>query len=85
LFWNTDVDNDLYGFQLSCDGEYRVRNCLTLSAKSRFGIFGNHIDQQQSIGGSNGHAIVNFAGPPYDGQDDKTSAPTKTMFPFLVN
>ncbi len=68
LFYDTRVNNNLYGFQVGG----RTERCLCkgwgLQFDSKVGIFGNHLDHQQSISDGNGTFAVINSGP-YAGQD----------------
>ncbi|MDA7950315.1 MAG: BBP7 family outer membrane beta-barrel protein, partial [Pirellulaceae bacterium] len=64
LFWNVDVDNHLIGFQIGSNARYHWSDCFGLYAKTKMGVYGNHISHYSRIRGSNGFAFVNNAGTP---------------------
>jgi hypothetical protein len=68
LFYDVDVKNELYGFQLGGDAEYFLARRLSVNGGTRFGVFENNMRQRQFIGGSNGTAFVNDPISPNFGQ-----------------
>jgi hypothetical protein len=66
IYYNIDVDNNLYGFQLGGRGEIFVSQRMSLDLGTKFGVFGNHINHHSRIGGSAGDAVINNG--PFNGQ-----------------
>lgn len=75
IFYQIDMENHLVGVQLGAAANYRATQRLSLFVDSKFGIFGNYIEQEQRIFGTNGVAVVTaglpFEGEQYDIQSDK--------------
>lgn len=68
MYHRIDVDNNLFGWQIGGNGEICLGHRLTLTGKTKFGVYNNHIDHRQRIGGSSGLAYVNngsYAGSEY--------------------
>lgn len=61
------VENDLVGVQLGLNMNYALTNCLSLDGGTKFGLFGNHISQRQSI--RNAQAFGYVAGSGGDERD----------------
>jgi hypothetical protein len=59
LYYDVNVDNNLYGFQLGGRGEVFVIPQLSFDFGAKFGLFGNYIDHHSRIGGAAGDAVVN--------------------------
>ena len=68
LYYDADVQNELYGFQLGGDIEMFLCRRLSVSMGTRFGVFENYMEQRQQIGGSNGAAFVNDPNSPNFGR-----------------
>lgn len=68
LFYDTRVANNLYGFQVGGRSE-RYLNCnWGVQFSTKVGIFGNHLDHQQSIHDGAG-TFATIGSGPYAGQD----------------
>jgi hypothetical protein len=70
-YYNVKVENNLAGFQLGARAEYRLGCSLGLYAEPRFGIFYNHIEQEQNLVNGNGVVAVDLAGRPFQIASDK--------------
>jgi len=70
LYHNIDVENNLVGLQLGARGEYFFNERLSLFSGVKFGIYGNYMENHQSIvGGTGTYAFIDNAASPYDGLD----------------
>jgi len=65
MFYDIDVDNQLYGGQIGFRAEWTVSDRLSFHAGTKFGVYNNHIKHWSRIGGHNGAAVV--VGGPNDG------------------
>jgi hypothetical protein len=77
LYYDVDVDNNLYGFQLGGRGEVFLAQRFSLDFGTKFGLFGNNINQTSRIGGSAGDAIINNG--PFINQPFNVSSSTNTI------
>jgi len=77
IYYNVNVNNNLFGFQLGGNGQVYVTRAFSFDLGAKFGIFGNHINQNQSIGGAAGLATVNNG--PFNGQAYNISSQTDTV------
>jgi hypothetical protein len=71
LHYASDVENNLYGFQLGGDAEFFITPRFSLSGATKMGVFENYMRLRQFVGGANGAAWVNDPaspnfGLPYD-------------------
>ncbi len=58
LHYGVSVDNELYGFQLGADTEFFLTRRVSLRTTAKFGIYNNHMEQKQRVGGSEGAACA---------------------------
>ncbi|MEQ8784982.1 MAG: BBP7 family outer membrane beta-barrel protein [Pirellulaceae bacterium] len=77
IYYNVDVDNNLFGFQLGGNGEVYLTQRFSLDLGAKFGLFGNHVNHSQSIGGSAGLATINNG--PFLGQAYNVNSQTDTV------
>ncbi|GIW96149.1 MAG: hypothetical protein KatS3mg110_4190 [Pirellulaceae bacterium] len=68
MAYTIDVVNHLVGAQIGGRVTYQPASWFNLFADAKLGLFGNHIRHRSSIGGSNGFAVVNNPGGPFDGE-----------------
>jgi hypothetical protein len=71
LYYNNDVTNDLFGFQIGGFGNYCLTNCISIYSGVKFGVYGNHMEYDTSIGtGSGTYAVIDspnaYDGMPYN-------------------
>ena len=59
MFYDIDVENNLFGAQVGGQLRYALTQRLHFNSATKFGLYGNHISHQSFIGGANGAAIVN--------------------------
>ncbi len=59
LFYDVDVDNHLYGFQLGSNMNYQIGCKWNIFCDSMFGIYGNQVDATQRVW-SGGGGVVRF-------------------------
>jgi hypothetical protein len=50
-FWNTNTNNNLYGFQIGADAKVVDRGCFSIDGLVKAGIFGNHAEQSSFLRG----------------------------------
>ncbi|MGA2061134.1 MAG: BBP7 family outer membrane beta-barrel protein [Thermoguttaceae bacterium] len=50
-FWDTNTNNNLYGFQIGADGLIFDRGCFSIDGLVKAGIFGNHAEQSTIAAG----------------------------------
>ncbi|MFV1964484.1 MAG: BBP7 family outer membrane beta-barrel protein [Pirellulaceae bacterium] len=77
IYYSVATNNYLVGFQLGAEGEYHITPRLSLDFGVKYGVFGNSIEHDSSIGGSAGNAVINngpFAGQPFVVESSKTDA-----------
>ncbi len=67
LHYGVDVDNELYGFQLGADTEFFLTRRVSLRTTTKFGVYNNHMEQEQRVGGAQGSAWVNDPISPNNG------------------
>jgi hypothetical protein len=67
LLYENEVTNDLLGFQLGGELNFRFAKCWSAFVNGKAGVYGNHARNEQSVYGSNGYATMNNG--PYAGQD----------------
>jgi hypothetical protein len=68
LYHNIDVQNNLIGFQLGANAEYATSSRLSLTSGLKFGVYGNYMENHQSIvGGTGTFATIDNVVSPYDG------------------
>jgi hypothetical protein len=77
IYYNNNVTNNLYGFQLGGRGQVYLTRRFSFDLVSKFGIFGNHVNHNQSIGGTAGLATVNNG--PFNGQPYNIASQTDTV------
>jgi hypothetical protein len=68
LAYNIDVVNHLIGFQVGGRMDYTIFNCLNTYVDSKVGLYGNHIEHHQHIGGATGYAVVEEPTNPWFGE-----------------
>ncbi|WP_161603416.1 BBP7 family outer membrane beta-barrel protein [Blastopirellula marina] len=73
LHYDIDVDNNLIGAQLGMIMNYNFDR-LNLYAKTKFGIYGNAINQQSRMYGNLGNAYIDNALSPNNGRQYDVSA-----------
>jgi hypothetical protein len=71
LYYNNNVSNDLFGFQIGGFGNYCLTNCISVYSGMKFGVFGNHMEYDTSIGtGAGTYAVIDstnaYDGMPYN-------------------
>ena len=66
LTHSIDVENHLAGFQLGGRVDKYFYGCWGLHLGSKFGLYNNHVRQQQQIYGTNGYATVAATGDDFD-------------------
>lgn len=75
LNFNSEVENNLFGFQVGGKTEYCLTNRLRFGAGTKVGLFNNNINiRQQFNDGAGGYATLNtgaYAGQDYDFSDEK--------------
>lgn len=81
LHYNVDVDNNLIGAQLGMIMNYNFDR-LNLYAKTKFGAYGNAINQKSAMYGALGNAYIDNALSPNNGRDFNVSG-TKGRVSFL--
>ena len=59
LWYENEVTNDLLGFQLGGELNYRFAKCWSVFVNGKAGVYGNHATNNQSVYGSNGYATMN--------------------------
>lgn len=67
--YHVRTQNNLWGFQVGGGLNYRVINCLSLYGTSKFGIFNNNIQVNQTLQGQLDYAYINtgaYAGTAYN-------------------
>lgn len=77
LYYNVDVDNNLFGFQLGGNGQVYLTQRFALDLGTKFGLFANHINHSSRIGGSAGIATINNG--PFINQPFNVSSTTDTI------
>ncbi|MCA9120870.1 MAG: BBP7 family outer membrane beta-barrel protein [Planctomycetaceae bacterium] len=68
IFYNIDIENHLFGFQVGNEAQYCVSNRLSADFGIKLGIFSNQINHISEIGGNLGIATINngpFLGEEY--------------------
>ncbi len=65
LNYLTQVDNNLFGFQLNGNSTCRLTNRLSMNMGAKLGLYANHINHRAVIGSGGNIAVVNNG--PYDG------------------
>jgi hypothetical protein len=83
LFYDIEVENHLIGFQLGGRLEYYLSSRFSLQAASKFGIYGNHIRQEQILWGGNGPAQIAAGSPLGNAGLSYVSDSTKNDVAFL--
>ena len=67
LYHNINVENSLLGFQLGAGSEYNWGR-LALMSDIKFGIYGNYMENHQSmVGGTGVYATIDNVASPYNG------------------
>jgi len=67
LYHNINVENNLIGFQLGAGSEYNWSR-LSLISDIKFGIYGNYMENHQSVvGGTGVFATIDNVASPYNG------------------
>ncbi|MCP4194517.1 MAG: BBP7 family outer membrane beta-barrel protein [Planctomycetaceae bacterium] len=61
LFYEIDVDNHLFGFQIGGRMDHYIHRNLAIHGGSKFGLFGNHITHRQSLISGNGVRATNLS------------------------
>jgi len=59
IWYENEVTNDMIGFQLGGELNYRFAKCWSVFVNGKAGVYGNHATNQQSVYGSNGYATMN--------------------------
>lgn len=81
MYYDIDVENNLYGFQLGGDAEFYLTRRISLLGGTKFGVYGNHMRQRQSVGGAAGNAFVNDpASPNFGAEYDINSSEDAVAF-----
>lgn len=60
LYYDINVDNHLMGFQVGGRMDHYVYRKLSINGGSKFGLFGNHIKHNQSMGSGDGFLATNI-------------------------
>lgn len=68
MAYTIDVINHLVGAQLGGRLTYMPTERVRVFADVKLGLFGNHIRHRSSLGGSNGFAVVDNPGGPFNGE-----------------
>jgi hypothetical protein len=84
-YYNVDVENNLFGFQIGGRFEYRVTCAASVYADTRVGIYYNHIEQEQRLATGTGIVAVDLAGRPFDIATDKDDFATLAQLDVGVN
>lgn len=79
MYYDVDVENNLYGFQLGAEAEYFLTRRLSVLANSKFGVYMNHIDQRQSVASPGGNAFVNDPASPNFGAEYDINSDEDTL------
>ena len=79
IYYNSDIVNDLVGFQIGGTLNYCTGRRAALFATTKMGIYGNHARFNSDIGTRNGH-LAYFNGNP---TDDYVISSSKTDVAFL--
>ncbi len=61
------MTNDLLGFQLGGELDFRFAKCWSVFVNGKAGVYGNHATNEQSVYGSEGYATINNGA--YTGDD----------------
>ena len=67
--YKLNTKNNLYGFQMGGQANWRLNNCWSIYGGGRAGVFNNHITHQQFISGQLDYATINagaYAGQAYN-------------------
>lgn len=59
MFYDIDVENNLFGLQTGGRVNYHVTRCFSLYSSTKFGVFVNHISHHSRVGNGDGAAVVN--------------------------
>ena len=78
LFLNTDVENNLFGYQFGSRLTYSLTNRLLLNVGGKFGIYANNVDARQRIGTQDVLAYITASGA-----DDIDTYDSDTVFSTL--
>jgi len=62
VWYENQVTNDLLGFQLGAELNYRFAKCWSVFVNGKAGVYGNHATNTQGVWGSNGFATINNGG-----------------------
>ena len=60
LFYEIDVDNHLFGFQVGGRMDHYIYRKLAIHGGSKFGLFGNHITHKQALTSGDGTRATNL-------------------------
>ena len=59
LYYDVDIDNNLWGVQLGGGVNYKLGNCWSLYSVAKFGVYANHSEMYQRVYGSGGSVVAN--------------------------
>ncbi len=68
LYENTDVENNLFGYQLGSQLNYCINSRMNLNIGGKFGIYGNRAELRHRVGDDNGNTAYR-TGVPADAID----------------
>jgi hypothetical protein len=75
MYYDVDTDNQLLGVQLGSRTDFCATQRLSFFGETKFGLFGNHMSQAQSLrSGVGDYAVINngsFAGQDYNASSNK--------------
>jgi hypothetical protein len=70
LYYNNNVTNDLFGFQIGGNGNYCITQCISVYSGVKFGVYGNHMQYDTSMGTGTDFAVIDspnaYDGMPYN-------------------